>query len=247
MKDVQVFMLNDVNLDGSEYGMDRIYTVKEHQAKAMEEKGNAVRFEAGRELDRFDREISGLVERFKKNYEKLEESKDPRYKDPEFFAEEAAKLREELDKEVKALQDEYAAVVQATKDEAQRQRANLTRNITPTDEKGAQQLMNELVGVAKLSDVGKAIQRIESDMKYYSEGRKAAIANELYRLVDLVDEEDRTSKRKLRSLSNRLREDTEGVELAARMAAALPDHTGTAYNQLKLIHRAYTGGRRKLF
>lgn len=240
-KETKVFMLNDATDGDSRLAMDHIYSVEKHVAERLETEGKAIKFDGVPELDRIDREISNLVGRFKKDYEKMENSKDPRYSDPEFFAEEAGKLRKELDEQVEALQAEYAETVRATKDEAHRARANLTRNITPDDEKGARQLMNELVGEAKLNGIDEAIERIESDMKYYSEGRKAAIANELYRLVDLVDEDDRNAKRSLRSLSNRLREDTEGVELGARIAAALPDTTGTDYNRLKLIHRAYKG------
>ena len=99
--------------------------------------------------------------------------------------------------------------------------------------------MNELVSDSKLNGIGKAIERIENDMQYFSEGRKAALANELHRLVDLIGEEDRPTKRRLRALSNKLREDTEGVELASRMASTLPNHIGGAYTRLKVTHPSY--------
>lgn len=237
--EVRVFMVDDYTGQDTNYRMDYYYTVDKSHAEEMAEAGKAIVFEGGTELDHYDTQISNEVEAFKKAYDKIAESKDPRYKDPDFFAEEVGKLKAELDEKVASLQAEYEEVVKAAREEAQRARANLSRNITQEDERGASQLINELVSVAKLDGIDEAIERIENDMQYYTEGRKAAIANELYRLVDVVADDDRTSKRRLRSLANRLREDSEGVELAARMALALPDYTGTAYNTLKLTHRAY--------
>lgn len=235
----QVFMLNDDNRRGTRKEMDHFYTLDKSEADALVEEGKAIYYEGEPELDRYNSEIKNEVALFKKAYNKMKDSKDPRYQDAAFFAYETNKLKKELDEKVGQLQSEYTEIIQDIRNEAQQARANLTRNITLDDEKGAKQLMNELVSVAKLDGVDEAIERIEADTKYYREGRKAAIANELYRLVDIVSEEDRSTKRRLRALSNKLRQDSEGVELAARMAAALPDTTGWAYNQMKMIHPAY--------
>lgn len=242
MKDTKVFMLEDHTYEGDKaLYMHKYYTLESHVADKVIEQGKAISFEGIPELDKYDREIGREVGRFKKAYNKLMESKDPRYKDPEFFADEVAKLKKELDEKVMELQSSYADKVQAMKDEAHRARANLTRNISPSDEKGAQQLVNELVSGVSLGgmSIKDATKRIENDLEYYAEGRKLAIANELHRLADLVDADDNDSKRNLRNLSYKLREDSEGVELATRMADALPDDTGTDYQTLRLTHRAY--------
>lgn len=236
---VKVFMLDDDNSRGQRLAMDYFYTVDKSHADELTQAGKAVLFKGIPELDRYDREISNEVGRFRKEYEKIANSLDPRYEDEEFFAHEVAKLKAELDEKVKQLQTEYEDVIRVTRHGAQADRANLSRTVTEADERGATQLMNELVGIAKLDGIDKAIERIENDTQYYSDGRKYAIANELHRLVDILSEDDRANRRRLRKLVNTLRQDTEGVELAARMAKAMPDYTGTAYRTLKLTHRAY--------
>lgn len=234
----QVFMINEVDSQGQRYAMDHFYTVSKSHAEQMASEGKAIQYNNDVGLDNYDKTITKEVESFRKAYDKLKNSKDPRYKDQDFFRDEVGKLKKELDAKVSELQSEYSTVVKDIQNEAHKERANLTRNITPSDEKGAGQLMNELVSDAKLNGIDGAIGRIESDMKYFSEGRKAALANELHRLVDVAGD-DTSVKRQLRALSNSLRQDSEGVELAARMANALPTSTGTAYNTLKLIHPEY--------
>ena len=126
-----------------------------------------------------------------------------------------------MEAEVKRLQGEYSEIIKDVRNTVHQERANLTRNITPADETGAKQLVNQLVSESKLNGIGNAIERIESDIQYFSEGRKVALANELHRLVDLVDQDDQPTKRQLRALSNRLREDTGGVEMAATLYRTL--------------------------
>lgn len=235
---VKVFMTNDVTVKGLHYTMDNFYSIDKQDVIKLVDEGKAVEY-GNDELSNYDKQIESAVTKYRNEYDKLANSKDPRYKDAEFFAEETGKLRKEMESEVKRLQAEYAEIVKDVREQAHRERANLTRNITAADEQGATQLINELVGAAKLDGLDKAIDRIEKDMQYFSEGRKAAIANELHRLVDLVDADDQPTKRRLRALSNRLREDSEGVELAARMANALPDFIGGAYTRLKATHASY--------
>ncbi|GAA0427321.1 hypothetical protein GCM10008934_16390 [Virgibacillus salarius] len=238
-KQQRVFMLADDHYRGTHNAMDRFYEVDRSYADQLVNEGKAIKYDSEPELDKYHNDITREVERFRKQYDKLRDSKDPRYKDPDFFREEVSKLRKELDEKVAGLQTDYTTIIQEIREEAQRERANLTRDITQADETGARQLMNELVSDAKLNGIDKAIRRIESNMRYFSEGRKVALANELHRLVELAGDDDKSVKRQLRTLSNQLREDSEGVELAARMANALPDEADTAYRNLKLIHPAY--------
>jgi hypothetical protein len=237
-KEIKVFITNDVTMNGSNYTMDNFYSMNKDDASKLVSEGRAIEY-GNDELNTYDKQIEQAVGAYRKQYDKLATSKDPRYKVELFFAEETGKLKKEMEAEVKRLQQEYSEIVKDVRNTAHQERANLTRNITPADETGAKQLMNELVSHSKLNGICKAIERIESDIQYFSEGRKAALANELHRLIDLVGEEDRPTKRRLRALSNKLREDTEGVELAARMASALPDDVGGAYTRLKATHASY--------
>ena len=233
---VKVFMTNDANFKGQLYGMDQYYTVDKSDASQLVEEGKAIEYEND-ELSNYDRQIDQAVSKYRKAYDNLANSKDPRYKDAEFFADETGKLKAEMEAEVKRLQGEYSEIIKDVRNTVHQERANLTRNITPADETGAKQLVNQLVSESKLNGIGNAIERIESDIQYFSEGRKVALANELHRLVDLVDQDDQPTKRQLRALSNRLREDTGGVEMAA--SNALPDFIGGAYTRLKATHASY--------
>ena len=234
----KVFMMTDAEVKGNVYGMDQYYSVDKEDASKLVEEGKAIQY-GNDELDSYDKSIEKTVQEFRRRYEKIATSKDPRYKYEEFFRETVNEFKREMEAEVQRLQAEYAEIVKDVREEAHRQRANLTRNISPSDEKGAKQLMSELVGVAKLDGVEKAVERIENDMKYFSEGRKLAIANELHLLIGISDRDDIAFKQRLRALSNKLREDSEGVELAARMAGALSDHIGGAYTRLKSTHPSY--------
>lgn len=235
----KVFMLQEDNSNEHHHAMDYFYEVDKAYADRLESEGKAVKYDGSAELDQYGRDISKAVERFRTQYDKLKSSNDPRYKDQAFFDEAVGKLKKELSETVEPLQSDYTEIIGDIRNEAQRERANLTRNITPADERGASQLMNELVNVAKLNGLDQAIERIENDVRYFTEGRKSAIANELHRLVDVLGEDDRQSKKKLRVLSNKLRDDEGGVELAARMASAMSETTGSAYMRVKQTHPAY--------
>lgn len=235
---VKVFMTSDVSFKGKFYGMDNYYSVDKSDASQLVAEGRAIEY-GNDELSNYDRQIDQAVAKYRKAYDNLANSKDPRYKDAEFFADETGKLKAEMEAEVKRLQGEYSEIIKDVRNTAHQVRANLTRNISPADEQGAKQLINELVSESKLNGIGNAIERIESDIQYFSEGRKVALANELHRLVDLVDQDDQPTKRRLRALSNRLREDSQGVELASRMASALPDFIGGAHTRLKATHPSY--------
>ncbi|GEM_PF-4098689 len=238
-KEKKLFMLDSFNDGNSLYAIDHIYDVPNNVAKRMLDEGAAVEVGSIPELEQYQRAIKNAVGQFRREYDKYAKSKDPRYKDAEFFASIVAELKEELEETVDEAQADYSAVLKATRLAAEQERANVTRVITPNDKAGAEQLMSELVTEAKLGGLEGALKRLESDMQYFTAGRKAALSNELHRLVDLVPSGDSYYKRKLRVIKHKLHEDANGVERAARMANAIPDSITYPFLTLKLTHRAY--------
>src|SRR4051794_15419668 len=102
-KQTKVFMTNDVTMKGSNYTMDNFYSVDKEDASKLVAEGKAIEY-GNDDLSNYDKQIEQAVAKYRNGYDKLANSKDPRFKDEVFFADETGKLKKEMEAEVKRLQ-----------------------------------------------------------------------------------------------------------------------------------------------
>jgi hypothetical protein len=234
----KVFLTSDVEGLPS----NSIQTMDAAKALELEKEGKGVVI-ADNKLDEIERNINKAVDDYRKKYTEMTTSENPVYKVEGAIDYYASEMKEQLEREIKELNEQYSMMVHAMKEEAMKDIANKRRYISDDERKAARDVVSEVITAIKFGDGRGALETLIDQAPYMNETRKFALLQEIARINEAATGHvfERALHDGAKRLYRKLDEVRDGETLAVKIAQALPTRVDTRYRTLKMTHPSFKG------